>query len=67
MIDKERLERIRKAVDMQSKDATLWDYGSIHEAYIIQSLRWLHCVIEDEGAGVAALKAIEGQMLDHEL
>lgn len=45
-LDQWRLNLI-KAVDAQASDETLWSPGSIGEAYVTQSLRWLHQVIEE--------------------
>lgn len=42
------LERIQKAVEAQASDETMWNPSSIGEAYVTQSLRWLHLVIEED-------------------
>lgn len=55
MTDAEQLRFIREAVARQADDETLWSANipgqefkiGIGEAYIQQSLRWLHKVIED--------------------
>lgn len=42
-----KLEMIKKAVDAQSEDETIWFVANhIGEAHLQQSLRWLHRVIE---------------------
>ena len=47
-ISPERMALIKRAVDFQANDETLWlDSYSVEEAYIQQSLRWLHRVIDD--------------------
>lgn len=62
-----RLERILEAVRMQAKDNSLWILNpSIGEAYITQSLRWLHQVIEEERfPGLDPMAAIREQWEDH--
>ena len=57
-IDKWRLNLL-KAIEAQAKDETLWCQDSIGEAYITQSLRWLHRVIEEND--MEALKSIVDQ------
>ena len=60
-------EKVKAAVDAQANDETLWPVNipgqeftvSIGQAYVQQSLRWLHRVIED--GDEAALKAIIDQ------
>ena len=58
-IDSWRLNLL-SAVEAQANDETLWlDGGSVGEAYALQSLRWLHSVIEEND--LDALKAIVNQ------
>lgn len=52
-------EAVDLAIDAQAHDKTLWDPQTVQEAYILQSLRWLHMVIEDHD--VEALKNIVNQ------
>lgn len=55
-----RLNLIRKAIFAQANDDTLWilsDGCTAGEAYVMQSLRWLHRVIE-EGDTEALAKII---------
>lgn len=55
MSDSEKLKLILMAVEAQANDETLWRVNipgepfqvSIGEAYVTQSLRWLHDVIEN--------------------
>jgi len=57
-------EMIKKAVDAQAEDSSLWFRANyIGEAYLQQSLRWLHAVIED--ADKKALESILEQAEDH--
>lgn len=52
--------KVLKAVNAQAEDETLWCLEpSVGEAYVTQSLRWLHEVIEK--GSETALKAILGQ------
>lgn len=39
--------KLLNAVEAQAADETLWLEGSVHEAYTLQSLRWLHRLIEE--------------------
>lgn len=50
MTDQQKLDLIISAVKYQADDETLWFVGQITvgEAYVQQSLRWLHRVIEDQ-------------------
>lgn len=44
----EIMELVKKAVDAQAVDETIWFKAEhIGEAHLQQSLRWLHRVIED--------------------
>jgi hypothetical protein len=46
-IDKWRL-KLLAAVEAQANDETLWPLDpSVGEAYVLQSLRWLHMLIEE--------------------
>ncbi len=64
---KEWLDNLNKAVEAQANDETLWAVNipgqefkiGIGEAYVQQSLRWLHKVIEYNDQG--AMKAIVDQ------
>lgn len=59
-----RLEMIQKAINAQAEDQSLWFHADhITEAYIQQSLRWLHRVIED--GDERALNSILEQAEDH--
>jgi len=65
-VTKERLNLIIKAVNAQAEDESLWFVAeSITEAYIQQSLRWLHDVIET--GNERALNGIIEQSKDHGL
>lgn len=58
-LDKWRLNLI-KAVEAQAEDETLWLLDvSVGEAYLAQSLRWLHQVIEEND--LEALQSIINQ------
>lgn len=49
-----------KAVEAQAEDETIWTKPhSVNEAYLLQSLRWLHRVIEQNDLN--ALKSIVDQ------
>lgn len=57
-------DSIRRAVMAQANDASLWiQMPSIGEAYIQQSLRWLHSVIEENDD--RAMASILEQAEDH--
>jgi len=57
-------EMIKKAIDSQAKDRSLWFIAEYcTEAYLQKSLRLLHRVIEDNDS--AALDAIIKQSKDH--
>jgi hypothetical protein len=45
-----RMNRILEAVEAQARDETLWPvYGeSVQTAHVVQSLRWLHELIEND-------------------
>lgn len=59
-----RITRILEAVSAQSNDETLWCTGpAIGEAYLTQSLRWLHDVIELDSE--EALQKIINQSKDN--
>jgi hypothetical protein len=59
-----RLEKIKEAVDAQALDHSLWFVdGTVAEAYLQQSLRWLHRVIED--LNLKALEKIKEQSEEH--
>lgn len=70
---REALEKITKAVNAQANDGSLWAVNmpgkpfcvGIGEAYIQQSLRWLHYVIED--GDDAAMNSIIEQSKEHAL
>lgn len=47
MIDAKHAANIQTAINAQAEDHLLWQHATIVEAYIIQSLRWLHAVVED--------------------
>lgn len=52
--------RIMRAINFQAEDETIWfNAKHIGEAYLQQSLRWLHAWIEDRSE--AALRYIENQ------
>lgn len=63
----DRMKMIQEAVRIQAEDETLWHFNmpgepfqvSIGEAYVQQSLRWLHKVIEE--GDEQALQAIINQ------
>ena len=58
-----RIKLVSQAVEAQANDETLWVLDpSIGEAYMQQSLRWLHRVIED--GDEAALASIIEQAED---
>lgn len=43
-----QLEMIKLAVEYQAKDPAIWNPQTIGEAYLVQALRDLHRVIEDQ-------------------
>lgn len=55
-------EALVLAVNAQASDDSLWNPTSVGEAYVTQSLRWLHMVIEDND--VEALTSIVDQSTD---
>jgi hypothetical protein len=58
-----RLKMIHEAVNAQAEDETLWLMDqTIGEAYLTQSLRWLHRVIES--GDMEALAKIIAQSKD---
>lgn len=64
MTDAEWKINIRNAVEAQANDQTLWSLRpTVHEAYVLQSLRWLHRVIEDRDD--EALSSIIAQSEDN--
>lgn len=60
-LDKWRLNVLR-AIEAQANDPTLWTEETVHEAYLNQSLRWLHKVIEEND--LVALNNILNQAAD---
>jgi hypothetical protein len=62
--DEKRAFIIKTAVDAQAEDTSLWFMSErITEAYLQQSLRWLHRVIES--GDPEALNSILTQSQDH--
>ncbi len=51
-------DKIKQAVAAQADDNSLWQEERVYEAYLNQSLRWLHSVIEtgDENALASILE-----------
>lgn len=61
----ELLDKIIHCVNMQAEDQTLWEPQSVGEDYLLQSLRWLHSVIENMDDSDKAYESIKEQWEDH--
>lgn len=40
-------QNIKLAINAQAEDPLLWQAATASEAYLVQSLRWLHFVVEE--------------------